>query len=379
MSDVSLTDVVALPDAASPDGASFARIPASPSEMRAPQDLRGLHYPFGRWVPGPGELFEVAPGVHWLRMPLPFGLDHINLWALDAGDGWALIDTGVNLPASKRNWETLFAGPLAGKPVTRVIVTHYHPDHLGLAGWLCERWNVPLEIARTEYLLARTLTLDVHERAPPEAVDFSIRAGWSEAAVAEMREKPWGHFNKIVSPLPIGFKRIQDGQVLSIGARKWRIVTGRGHAPEHSCLVSDDNIMISGDQVLPRITSNVSVYPTEPYADPLCDWLESIETLRHIDPGVLVLPAHNEPFTGLHTRLDQLRDDHEDKLAKLLILCAEPRTAVESFSTLFRKPIGESDYGIATGEAVAHLHWLEERGKITRMTDAGGVDRFVAI
>ena len=354
-----------------------ARIVASPAENRAPQDLRGLHYPFGRWVPESGTMFEVAPGVHWTRMPLPFGLDHINLWVLDAGDGWAIVDTGVNMPRTRGYWETLFAGPMAGKPVTRVIVTHYHPDHLGLAGWLCKRWNVPLEIARTEYLLARTLMLDVRDAPPPEAVDFSIRAGWSETAIAELRQKPWGSFNKIISALPAGFKRIRDGDVLTIGARQWRIVTGRGHAPEHSCLVSDD-LMISGDQVLPRITSNVSVYPTEPFADPLGDWLESIETLRHIDPAILVLPAHNEPFTGLHVRLDQLADDHDDKLRKLLVFCAEPRTAVDSFATLFRKPIGESDYGIATGEAVAHLHWLEERGRLRRTTDAG-VDRFVAV
>lgn len=371
MSDMSLSDAPAQPE-------PRQRIGASPDLPRTPDHIRGLDYPFGRWVPEHGTMFEVAPGIHWTRMGLPFGLDHINLWILDAGDGWAIVDTGVNLGASKKAWETLFAGPMAGKPVTRVIVTHYHPDHLGLAGWLCKRWNVPLEIARTEYLLARTLTLDVRDAPPPEAVDFSIRAGWSDNAISELRQKPWGSFNKIISPLPAGFKRIRDGDVLTIGARQWRIVTGRGHAPEHSCLVSDD-VMISGDQVLPRITSNVSVYPTEPFADPLADWLESIETLRGIDPGILVLPAHNEPFTGLHVRLDQLAADHADKLDQLLAFCAEPRTAVDSFATLFRKPIGESDYGIATGEAVAHLHWLEERGKLQRTTDANGVDRFVAL
>ncbi len=364
------------PEAPYPE-APYKALAGSPTAERAPQELRGLHYPFGRWVPEGGTLFEVMPGIHWLRMPLPFGLDHINLWALDAGDSWALVDTGVNLGITKKYWEALFKGPLAGKPVSRIIATHYHPDHLGLAGWLCERWNVPLEIARTEYLLARTLTLDVRAAPPQEAVDFSIRAGWSDAALDELRSKPWGNFSKIVSPLPAGFKRIRDGTVLTIGTRQWQVVTGRGHSPEHSCLVSD-GVMISGDQVLPRITSNVSVYPTEPYADPLADWLESIETLRSIDPDILVLPAHNEPFRGLHARLDQLRDDHHDKLEKLLQFCAEPRTAVDSFATLFRKPIGEGDYGIATGEAVAHLHWLEERGKLRRTTDAGGVDRFVA-
>ncbi len=372
MSDMSLAD------AAASTSAPPARIPAGPDYPRTPDDLRGLHYPFGRWVPESGTMFEVAQGIHWTRMPLPFGIDHINLWVLDAGDGWAIVDTGVNMPRNRAYWDALFAGPMAGKPVTRVIVTHYHPDHLGLAGSLCRRWNVPLEIARTEYLLARSLVLDVQDAPPREAVDFSIRAGWSETAIAELRQKPWGSFHKIISKLPTGFKRIKDGDVLTIGDRQWRIVTGRGHAPEHSCLVSDD-VMISGDQVLPRITSNVSVYPTEPFADPLADWLESIDTLRTIRPDILVLPAHNEPFTGLRTRLDQLAADHADKLDKLLAFCAEPRTAVDSFATLFRKPIGESDYGIATGEAVAHLHWLEERGKIRRETDAGGVDRFLAV
>jgi glyoxylase-like metal-dependent hydrolase (beta-lactamase superfamily II) len=372
MSDQSLSDPGVAP--------VYTRILASPDAPRAPEDLRGLHYPLGRWVPGPGEAYEVAPGVRWIRFPLPMGgLDHINLWALEDDAGWVLVDTGIALPGAGKAWDALFKGPLAGKPVTRVIVTHFHPDHIGMAGWLCQRWNVPLEIARTEYLLARTLTLDVRDAPPAEAVDFGIRAGWPDEALANLRNRGWGHFNRIVSALPAGFKRIKDGDVLGIGSRQWRIVTGRGHSPEHSCLVSDDGLMISGDQVLPRITSNVSVYPTEPYADPLGDWLESIETLRGIDPGVLVLPAHNEPFHGLHVRLDQLAADHADKLEKLVALCATPRTAVESFSTLFRKPIGDSDYGIATGEAVAHLHWLEERGKLQRLTDASGVDRFIAV
>ena len=352
---------------------------------REPDEIKGLRYPLGRWVPGPGEAEEVAPGLFWVRMGLPFGLDHINLWVLDAsddrGDGWAIVDTGVGLPASKAAWEALFAGPLAGKPVTRVIVTHYHPDHLGMAGWLCRKWNVPLEITRTEYLLARTLTLDVRDAPPDEAVAFSVRAGWSDEQVAALKAKAWGNFGKIISKMPAGFKRLQDGDVLTIGQRQWQVVVGRGHAPEHACLISVDGegggLMISGDQVLPRITSNVSVYPTEPYADPLADWLDSIDTLRAIPSNVLVLPSHNEPFYGLHTRLDQLADDHHGKLVKLEAFCETPRTAVDCFAALFRRPIGEADYGLATGETVAHLHWLEERGRVLRRSDSSGVDRFV--
>ncbi|QXQ05187.1 MBL fold metallo-hydrolase [Sphingosinicellaceae bacterium] len=341
-----------------------------------PEDRRGLHYPHGRFTPEPDTLFEVAPGVFWLRMPLPFSLDHINLWVLDDGNGWAIVDTGLNTGQGKKTWAGLFAGALAGKPVTRVIVTHYHPDHLGLAGWLCERWGLPLEIARTEYLLARTLTLDVRDAPPPEAVAFYARAAWPEERLDALKARSWGGFSKAVSPLPAGFKRIRDGDVLTIGGRAWRIVTGRGHSPEHSCLVCDEaGLMLAGDQVLPRITSNVSVYPTEPDADPLKDWLDSIEMLRHLDAGMRVLPAHNEPFDGLHTRLDQLRDDHLDKLEKLEAFCATPRTVFETFPILFRRPVGD-DVMMASGEALAHLHWLENRGQVVRDRD-GAVDRFV--
>ena len=356
--------------------ASLADPPVVP-ESHAHHD-RGLHYPHGRWVPPPGTLFEVAPGVHWLRMPLPMaGLDHINLWLLEDGDGWVIVDTGLNTEITRAHWQALFDGPMAGRPVRRVIVTHYHPDHLGLAGWLCARWGVPLEIARTEYLMARMLMLDVRDAPPPEAIAFSVRAGWPDDAVDALRARPWGMFGHLISPLPAGYKRLRHGDVLRIGGRDWRIVTGRGHAPEHSCLIAD-GLMISGDQVLPRITSNVSVYPTEPYADPLGDWLDSIEELRALDPDLLVLPAHNWPFTGLHTRLDQLRDDHLGKLDKLRAFCSEPRTAFDTFATLFRRPIGPESHGIATGEAVAHLHWLEARGQLRRLSDSG-VDRFVTV
>lgn len=341
------------------------------------EDRRGLSYPHGRFVPEAGTLFPVADGVFWLRMPLPFSLNHINLWVLDDGDGWAIVDTGLNAAGVRQHWEMLFAGAMAGRPVRRVIVTHYHPDHLGLAGWLCERWGVPLEITRTEYLLARTLTLDVRDTPPADAIDFYARAGWPQERLAAFSARHWGGFSKVVSPLPSGFKRLQAGHVLTIGGRAWRIVVGRGHSPEHACLVCDElGLMIAGDQVLPRITSNISVYPTEPQADPLADWLASIEMLRSIDAQTRVLPAHNEPFEGLHTRLDQLRDDHLDKLDKLGEFCAEPRSVHDSFPILFRRPVGD-DVMMATGEALAHFHWLENQGRVTRLS-GGAFDRFVA-
>jgi glyoxylase-like metal-dependent hydrolase (beta-lactamase superfamily II) len=341
-------------------------------------EFRGLLYPYGRWFPGPAELKQVAEGVFWLRMPLPFSLDHINLYVLDDGDGWALVDTGVNMPACKELWEQLFAGALAGRPVTRVLVTHYHPDHLGLAGWLCERFGVELWIARTEFLYAQYLCLDKRDTAPDEVCSFYARAGWSAQAVETLRGRGWGNFGKGVARLPSGYVRMQDGDQIRIGGRLWRCVTGRGHAPEHICLVCDEaGVMISGDQVLPRITSNVSVYPTEPHGNPLRDWLESLDTLQTLDDRLFVLPAHNEPFYQLHKRCQALAADHHSKLERLVGHCATPRTVVGCFEALFKRPIGPDEIMMATGESLAHLHYLESAGLVKRDRQAQ-IDLFSA-
>lgn len=348
---------------------------AEPPETGA--ERRGLFYPLGRWTPPAGQPYEVAEGVFWLRMPLPFSLDHINLWLLDDGDGWAVVDTGLNAPACKDIWRGLFDGFMTRRRVTRVIVTHYHPDHLGLAGWLTHKWGVPLEIARAEFLLARVLTLDVAERPPEGAVAFYARAGWPAEAIERFKEQNWGRFAMAVSRLPLGYNRLADGDVLTIGGRSWRVVTGSGHSPEHACLLCEEaGLLISGDQVLPRITSNVSVYPTEPRGDPLGDWFASLRKLETLDAGLRVLPAHNEPFEGLHVRTEQLRADHERKLDALEARLAErPLTAFDAFETLFGRPIKADEIMMATGEALAHLHWLERAGRAMRVSE-GAADRF---
>ena len=341
----------------------------------APLDWRGLVFPFGAYAPEPGTLAEVAPGVLWMRSPLPFALNHINLYVLDAGDHWVIVDTGVASPDIKAQWRAALEGPLAGKPVGRIIVTHYHPDHVGLAGWLAKKSGAPLAMTRGEYMLARVLTLDVRPEPPEEALHFHRRAGWSDDQVEALRARGWGGFARGVAPLPAGFQRLREGDVLTIGQRRWTVVTGAGHSPEHACLLSDDGILIAGDQVLPRITSNVSVYPTEPLADPLGEWLDSLAKLKGLPEATRVLPSHNEPFDGLHLRLDALADDHHRKLDALETRIVEPATAAETFATLFRRPIGDNERGMATGEALAHLHWLERRGRAVRLADADA-DRF---
>jgi glyoxylase-like metal-dependent hydrolase (beta-lactamase superfamily II) len=334
---------------------------------------RNLDYPF-ETRPELGQAIEVAPGVHWIRMRLPMQLNHINLWLLEDGEGWTVVDCGIRNTETADAWEALFAGPMAGRKIERVIVTHMHPDHIGLAGWLVRKFDVELWITRTEFLMCRNLVADTGQEAPREGVRFYKAAGFSDELIENYRAR-FGGFGHGVHKLPNSYRRIREGDEIAIGGRTWRIIVGNGHSPEHACLwCPEANLIISGDQLLPRISSNVSVHPTEPEANPLQDWLDSCHKLRAALPAdVLVLPAHNEPFRGAHLRLDELVDGHEGNMEKLIALCAEPRRAIDCFPALFRSKITTGVYGMATGESVAHLNCLRFRGRMARNTGEDGV------
>jgi len=336
-----------------------------------------LEYPFAQ-SPEPGETIEVAQGVFWARMPLPFALKWINVWLIEDGEGCAIVDTGIGSEVSREHWRTIFQDRLRGRPITRVFVTHMHPDHLGLAGWITRKFDCPLWMTRLEYVTCRMLIADTGREAPEDGIRFYRAAGWDEDALDSYRVK-FGGFGKAISRLPDSYRRLADGDMVAIGGRDWRIITGCGHSPDHACLWQPQlNVLISGDQVLPRISSNVSVFPTEPTADPLSDWLASCAKLKAALPdGVLVLPAHNEPFYGLHARLDNLIDGHERALSRMeRRLAAEPRRAVDLFGALFARKIEPDVLGMATGETLAHLNCLIARGRARSHTDADGVARY---
>ena len=338
-----------------------------------------LHFPFDapeRF----GEPQEVAEGVFWLRMPLPFSLDHINLWLLDEGDGWTIVDTGVATDTVIDLWLALFEQWMAGKPVKRVIVTHLHPDHVGLAGWITSRWQVELWMSRTDYLLCRNLLADSHREAPEEALRFYRAAGFDQQALNAYRAH-FGGFGRLVRALPHAFRRLMENEIFQIGGHKWQVLMGQGHAPEHACLYCPaKNVFIAGDQLLPGISSNVSVWPYEPHADPLAEWISSCTRLRGILPAdVLVLPAHERPFVGAKQRFAALIDGHEESLATLRDYCATPKRVVDVFPALFKRPINKGNLLLATGESLAHLNCLMARGQLGVTMDVNGVNYYQRI
>jgi glyoxylase-like metal-dependent hydrolase (beta-lactamase superfamily II) len=324
----------------------------------------GISYEFDS-RPIDGHLMNVADGIEWLRMPLPFSLNHINLWLLREDDGWAIVDTGVATSETIDLWQTVFVEAMENVPASRVIATHMHPDHVGCAGFLARHFDVDFWMSRDEYMLCRVLVADTGRKAPREGLKFYQAAGFSEDALHNY-QRAFGFFGKFVKPLPEAYLRLKDSEILDIGQRSWQLISGGGHSPEHISLFdADENLLISGDQLLPTISSNVSVWPTEPLANPLQDWFDSLRKLRALVPDdVLVLPAHGKPFRGAHSRIDALILDHEVKLDSLREFCAEPKRAVDTFPALYRAEIDDKNRIMATGEAISHLNFLVAAGEM---------------
>jgi glyoxylase-like metal-dependent hydrolase (beta-lactamase superfamily II) len=335
-----------------------------------------VHHPFGAEIPAPGAAIAVAPGVWWIRMPLPFALDHINLWLLEDGEGWTLVDTGIGLEATWALWERQFAGTMAGRPVNRIVVTHYHPDHVGSAAWLAERTGAPVWMTTSEFLSAHAARDDTAGFDRATGIDFFGRNGLDISAIPEKARKG-NSYKRGVPELPRSYRRLMHGDVLRIGGRDWRVICVFGHAPEHAALHCEEaGLLISGDQVLPRITTNVGVWGNQPEANPLRQFLDSLGRFAQVRAGTRVLPSHDRVFEGLHERIAQLHAHHAERLEQLLAACERPVTAFEILPVLFRRTLDEHQMGFAMGEAIAHLHYLHAEGRVERLEE-GGVRRFV--
>jgi glyoxylase-like metal-dependent hydrolase (beta-lactamase superfamily II) len=334
-----------------------------------------LEYPIAD-PPLPGQTLPLAPGLLWLRMPLPFALNHINLWLIEDGSDWVLVDTGVPDQKSRALWRAVLAGPMAGRPLSRLIVTHFHPDHMGLAAWLLRQFPVAMETTQAEWLYGRMLSLDSGEAFVEASVAFYRGAGFTDDLLALVAERG-NAYGKRVKYIPSACRRLRDGDVLRLGPHRWQVIVGEGHAPEMACLWCEErNLLISGDQILPSISPNVSVWPNEPDADPLRLFLGSLERFRRLPADCLVLPSHGRPFYGLHERIDALARHHQDRLEETREACRQPITAYDLLTIMFPRELDSHQLFFAIGESLAHLHYLAAKGQLVRETDSAGVHRF---
>ena len=336
-----------------------------------PKTTDPLSYPVTD-APAPGTVIAVAPGVFWLRMPLPFILNHINLWLLEDGDGWTIVDCGFSTDEARGCWEQIFAQHLGGKPVKRVMVTHFHPDHIGLCDWLCEKHQLVPWMTKTEFLQAHA----VHARLGGTEAEglraLMTRHGLDEARMQwiDMRDNL---YPRGVPSLPRAHRRIHDNETIAIGTNTWRVMVGHGHAPEHASLYCEKlGVFIAGDMLLPRISTNVSVWPAEPEADPVGDFLASLTRYATLPADTLVLPSHGLPFHGLHIRVEALHQHHRIRLERLTEACATPQCAADILPVLFDRKFDDHHLLFAMGEAIAHLNYLMHRGTLRRsLSDSG--------
>lgn len=328
-------------------------------------------------VPAEGTIKEVAKDVLWLRMPLPFELDHINLYLIKATRGWWIVDCGLATAQTKENWQRILAQ--LDEPVTGVLATHMHPDHIGLAGWLCDMLRVPLYMTQTEYFAARALFSGPAGASRWQDEQFYHRAGLDAESTQKIMGKGEG-FKQVVTPLPVSYHRLKSGQVLTLNNRDWHVIIGRGHSPEHACLYCpQDEILIAGDHVLPDITPNIGVYSTEPEGNTLSDYLSTLNAFTELPEHTLVLPAHKLPFTGLHQRIDELQQHHKTHLDNLLDFCQAPQTLIHCLPVMFKRELSNYHMNFAVAECLSHLNYLIYEKKLMRELGNDGVFYYRAV
>ncbi|GAC34963.1 MBL fold metallo-hydrolase [Paraglaciecola polaris] len=324
-------------------------------------------------APEPGEWQQVSPGILWLRMPLPFELDHINLYLIEDNDpvtcekGYALIDTGFGVNKTQEIWDSLLSQ--LNVPLTKIIVTHMHPDHIGMAGYLVDKYRAPLYMSHSEYFVGRAMSAGSRGASDWQDDEYLVRCGMSAEYVATASEnrKTNKGVGQVIRPIPLHHERLQEGDTLKIGAGDWQIMIGRGHSPEHVCLFNPTtNVLISGDHVLPIITPNIGVYSTEPNANSLKMYLDTLPQFKNLPADALVLPSHKQPFVGLHSRVDTLIAHHHEHLGNLKAFCQEGKTIKECLPVLFKRELNEHNMFFAIAEALAHLNYLYFEQQLTR-------------
>lgn len=329
-------------------------------------------------VPSGASTVEIYPGILWFRLPLPFRLNHVNVYAFEDEDGWTILDTGVSNDETRAVWEQILAGPLAHRPIARVIISHFHLDHVGLAGWFSKRSSPVLLMAETEYFLARLFQSAEWRDGVAGRVSFLRHHGVDETAAVQLMQHRLV-FRKLRTLMPESFQRLRNGDHIRLARREWRVITGGGHASEQIMLHAEtDRIFISSDQILPRISPNISVSSLQPNANPLGDFLQSLAHVKAIvTDDHVTLPGHGAPFDYLHTRIDELVEHHISRCELILETCrTSALTATELLPVLFKREIEPEMTDSALGEAVAHINYLRAEGRLTLHASKDGILSF---
>jgi glyoxylase-like metal-dependent hydrolase (beta-lactamase superfamily II) len=344
------------------------------SAVSAPVEIAGE-------PPLSGDVREVAPGVLWLRMPLPFALNHVNVWLIEEPDGYALVDCGYGDAATRAHWQRHFGTTLAGRPIRRIVATHCHPDHIGNAAWLAAHFGCAIAMTQGEYFAAHALIEQQAGLGQADVRALFARHGMPAEHLAGLAARG-NQYHRGVPEAPHAFSRLIDGDIVTLGPWQWRVIAGYGHSPEHASLATaEGRLLIAGDMLLPRISTNVAVWPGEPDGDPVARFLASLAAFLHLPPDTLVLPSHGPPFRGIAARVGRLRTHHAERLAELhraLVEAATPRSAQDVIPVLFRRELDLQQRFFAMGEAIAHLNHLWRDGRIDRLVANDGAIRFAA-
>lgn len=326
-----------------------------------------LNYPFPE-ASLEGVPLEIAKGVHWCRHGLPFALDHINTWLVEGQSGSVIIDTGIHDETTQNNWRTILATKKLSSNIEKIVVTHFHPDHIGNASWLSGEMRASVWMTHSEFITAHALIARVKNQTTESVGELFRQHGLPETQIDSVSAKG-DHYEKLVPSIPESFRRIRDNDELDLGGTTWTAMIGTGHSPEHLSLFNpQQNLLISGDMLLPKITTNVAVWPHSPDGNPLEEFLLSIRRYLSLPESTLVLPSHGLPFVGIKSRVKELLAHHEDRLGKVLSSCKEPKTAFDILPTLFDRKLDAYQMFFAMGEAIAHLNYLMWEGKLRKHT-----------
>lgn len=324
-----------------------------------------------------GGVEQVAPGIWRITMPLPFALRWVNAYLLQGDGEYCLIDAGLATPdAEAFMLQGLVAAGISPPQLSTMVLTHAHPDHIGLAGRFQQASGAPVFMLRMERQRMQGIWAAEDSQAVESVSTYYIKYGMPPEESA-LEKGAMAATRRLVT-VPQQVTSLEEGQQVRLAGELYEVIWTPGHADGHICLWrASDGVLIAGDHILPRISPNISLYPNS-RPNPLQDYLDSLKKVRDL-PARLVLPGHGFPLTGLAARADELAKHHQERIEETMQIVAEVQGAS-----------GASTYQVAEGlfagrldslqnrrfafaEALAHLEYLRFEGRLMYREEQGVV------